>query len=151
MSHIDDVSRLLRYFRRRMEELESLAMAAVSDLLEYPSPGDPAVKARLLGDGVLEPLVSIHDEGTHLLIAVNMPGVERDSVEVRVYTDRVEIEASIEERILKRALGTLYWSRSIRGYRGVYKLPEPVDPSTASWELRGDILIIRVRKLGTSS
>jgi len=149
VSYIDDVSRILRYFRRRMEELESLAMAAVSDLLEYPSPGDPAVKARLLGDGVIEPLVTIHDEGSHLLIAVNIPGAERDSVEVKVYNDRVEIEASIEERILRRALGTLYWSRSVRGYRGVYRLPEPVDPSTASWDLRGGILIIRVRKLRT--
>jgi len=147
MSYLDDVSRILRYFRRRMEELESLALAAVSDLLEYPSPGDPATKARLLGDGILEPLVSIHDEGPYLLIAVSMPGAERDSVEVRVYSDRVEIRASIEEEILRRALGTLYWSRSIRGYKGTYRLPEPVDPSTASWEMRGDILVIRVRKL----
>ncbi len=147
MSYPDDVARIIRYFRRRMEEIESLAMSAISDLLEYPSPGDLATKARMLRDGAIEPLVSVFDEGEYLLIAVNLPGAARDSIEVRLYTDRVEIRAILQEETVRRALGSLYWSRGLREYRGSFKLPAPIDPSTAEKEVRGDILLIRARKL----
>ncbi|MEB3817022.1 MAG: Hsp20/alpha crystallin family protein [Desulfurococcales archaeon] len=148
MSYEDDITRMLRYFRRRMEELEELALSMIRGTLEYPSPGDIAYKAERLSDGVLEPLITFHDEGDYLVVAINLAGAREDSVEVKVYGDRVEVRASLNEETVRRALGGLYWSRNIREYRGVYRLPSYVDPSTATKEMRSGILLIRVRKLG---
>ena len=149
MSWDDDVTRLLRYFKRRMEELESITLSLLGAAPEPPyiAPSDISSRVRQLVDGVIEPIISIYDEGKTLLIAVSLPGASRDSISVRVYPDHIEVEADISEETVRRALGSLYWSRFVRRYRGSYPLPVLVDPNTAETSLRGDILLIRVKKL----
>lgn len=149
MSWDDDVARLLRYFRKRMEELESITLSLLGATPEpsYIAHSDISSRVRQLVDGVIEPIISVYDEGETLLIAVSLPGASRDSISVKVYPDHIEVEADISEETVRRALGSLYWSRFVRRYRGSYPLPVPVDPSTAETSLRGDILLIRVKKL----
>lgn len=147
MSFDDEIARILRYFRKRFEEMEALALSMLgySPLREHPAP-DLSYTLDRLRDGILEPLVSILDEGEHLVVAISLPGASRDTINIRVYPDRIYVEAALHKEAIERALGTLHWSRYVRMYRSTIRLPTLVDPSTAVTTTRGDIIIIKLRK-----
>jgi HSP20 family molecular chaperone IbpA len=147
LSYSDDITRLLKYFRRRMEELENMALSllGIQPPADLPA-SDPSLAVRRLVDGVIEPLISVQDQGEWLIIAISLPGASRDTVNVKLYSDHLEVEAGIQEESVRRALGGLHWSRFVRQYRGSYRLPVPVDPSTAETSVKGDIVLIKVRK-----
>lgn len=140
---------ILRRFRRHLMETEYMLHKLLEDLWgeEWFTAPPYESTISMMAEGVTEPLASIHDEGDHILVAVMLPGARRETVDVRIHEDRVEVEASIDYQIATRAFGGYLRKASrIERYKGVYRLPEPVDPSTARYEIRGDMVVIRVRK-----
>jgi HSP20 family molecular chaperone IbpA len=142
---IEDV---IRNMRKRMRETERMMDELLRNLLGseelYESSYERALST--LRSGKTEPLASIYEEGDYVIIAVSVPGAKRESISVKVYEDRVEIEASLDVSKVSKAWGYSYRYTSLKEYRGVYPLKEKVDPSTASYEIKGDIVLIRVKK-----
>ena len=127
----------LRRMRRRIEELHRIAeayMARMEALFEE--------RLRELSDGATSPLVSFQDLGDRLAIIVDLPGAKPGSLSIQLTEDTLYIEGVIDERVVREALGDVVWARSVRRFRGAYRLPVRVDPSRAEKTMRGSTLVI---------
>ncbi len=145
MSHegdpLDLLLRALARMRAMRDELLGLMEAAAAeDLFEE--------RIRMLSEGVLEPLVEIHDLGDEILLVVDTAGARPETVQVLVGEDRVEVMGEADERVVREALGSWYYRARTRRFHGVYALPAPIDASTVRVEKRGSTIIVRARKRG---
>jgi len=125
----------------REEAYWHLLNAAAAEELFYE-------RLRSLSEGVLEPLVEIHDLGEEIVVIVDASGAKRETLEVLVGEDRVEVRGEADERVYREALGSTYYRSVARRFHGVYTLPARVDPKTVRVEKRGSLIIVRVRKAG---
>ena len=142
------VEDMIRNMRKRMRETERIMDELLRNILGSERVYETSYERALstMKSGETEPLASIYEEGDYVIIAVSVPGARRESINVKVFEDRVEVEASLDVRKVSEAWGSSFRYMSFRAYKGVYSLPSRVDPSTASYEIRGDIVLIRVRK-----
>lgn len=77
-----------------------------------------------------EPLVDVFEEDDKFVIVVEMPGVDKDKIEV----------SATEEKIVVRA------SNSHRKYYKEIELPKPIKPETAKAQYKNGVLEIKVEK-----
>jgi HSP20 family protein len=77
-----------------------------------------------------EPLVDVLDEGDHILVVAEMPGVDEKDIRVKVEGDVLEIVASGGQR----------------RYHKEVLLPSPVDPGKVATSYRNGILEARLTK-----
>lgn len=146
---IELFERILRDIRRRIAETENVMRELTEGLWSIEPPRYPSHYDRIvsmLRDGATEPLASIYDEGDEVVIVVSMPGARRESIDVKVFEDKVEISARMDTGKVVKAYRTVAKYTRIERYVGTYKLPEPVDPATARYTVKGDMLVIRVKK-----
>ncbi len=139
---------MIRNMRRRMQETERMMNELLRDLLGSESTFETSYKRAIstIESGQTEPLASIYEEGDYVIIAISVPGARRESIDVRVFEDKVEVEASLDVNKFSRAWGSTFRYTSISKYKGTYPLPNRVDPSTARYEIKGDIVLIKVKK-----
>ena len=78
-----------------------------------------------------EPLVDVLDEGDHILVIAEMPGVDEGDVRVKVEGDILEIAAS----------------RGARQYRKEVLLPTAAAPENVATSYRNGILEVRLSKI----
>jgi len=79
---------------------------------------------------VREPLVDVLDEGDHLMVIAELPGVKEDDINVKVKGDVLELTAETKDRKYSKEL----------------LLPCPVDDSTLDSFYRNGILEIKLAK-----
>jgi len=92
------------------------------------------------------PLIDLVDEGDKFRIVAEIPGVEKDDLDVRVFEDAVVIKA--EKKLGRTERGKNYYVRE-RGYTSYYRtisLPEPVVPEKAQATYKNGILEIVLPK-----
>ncbi len=94
----------------------------------------------------LTPPVDVIDEGGVFRIVVEVPGVRKEDLDVRVTEDSVVIRA--ERKFDRKDERKNYYlrERSYSSYYRVIRLPEPVIPEKAEAEYRNGILEIVVPK-----
>ena len=95
-----------------------------------PRPTAPRPSAPFLPETV-EPLVDIFDEGDCILVIVEVPGAEEDSI-------RVELE----NYTLKLRAGGRY-----RTYRGEVGLPAEVQHNSLAWTLNNGSIELRLKRM----
>jgi len=91
------------------------------------------IKATKTGAVVAEfrdPLVDVIDEGDHLLVIAELPGVESKDICVEVKGDILELKAEARDR----------------KYGKEVLLPSPVDADTVKYSYKNGILEIKVKK-----
>ncbi|BAA79012.2 small heat shock protein [Aeropyrum pernix K1] len=144
----DEFRRIIMRFYQALREAEetfsTMTRLAIGELREF----EELLEQRLQefqGEGI-EPIVSVDDLGDRLRILIDLPGMDRESLNIVVLEDRVEISARIREHVVKRALGSLSEKFSFREYRGVYRLPAPVDPRSVRIRTRGSLIIVEADK-----
>ncbi|MBI5560299.1 MAG: Hsp20/alpha crystallin family protein, partial [Deltaproteobacteria bacterium] len=79
-----------------------------------------------------EPMVDVFDEKDHVLVVAEMPGVEKEDVDIKVKEGHLELKVQ-------------------RGKKKYYKyllLPSAVDESTLSSSCKNGILEIKIAKKG---
>ncbi len=92
------------------------------------------------------PLIDLVDEGDKFRIVAEIPGVDKEDLDVRIFEDSVVIRA--EKKLGKEDRGKNYYLRE-RGYTSYYRsitLPEPVIPEKAEATYKNGILEIVVPK-----
>ena len=77
-----------------------------------------------------EPLVDVFEEDNRFVIVVEMPGVDKDKIDVK----------ATEEKIVVRA------SNGQRKYYKEIELPKPIKPETAKAQYKNGVLEIKVEK-----
>ena len=79
------------------------------------------------GEDLREPLVDIHEEDDHVLVLIELPGVPKESVELKVADGRLELSAQ----------------RGKTTYRKEIELPKDCVAERMNWECSNGILKIR--------
>ncbi|WP_297508648.1 Hsp20/alpha crystallin family protein [Thermococcus sp.] len=93
-----------------------------------------------------EPFADIFDKGDRFVITVELPGVRKEDIKLRVTEDTVYIEAQVRrEKELERE-GAIRIERYYSGYRRVIRLPEEVIPEKAKARYNNGVLEIEIPK-----
>ncbi len=95
---------------------------------------------------IREPAIDLIDEGDHFLLVVELPGVNKEDVELYVNRDSVTIKATRKAREERK--GKSYYLREI-GVSSFYRtitLPEPVIPEETKASFRNGVLEVRLKK-----
>lgn len=155
MSYFDDVfdrvmrraRRIIRDVMRDVDEMEAWMEGLMEDLERSMNVRD-LMDERVdeLSRGSLRPLVSFEDLGEELLITVDLPGSDLGSAVIDLGPTSLRVSARIKEEYVGKAFGSASWARKIASYSGEFRLPEPVDPSTARVRKANGMVVIRVRK-----
>jgi HSP20 family protein len=82
---------------------------------------------RPLGEDIREPLVDIHEEDDHVLVLVELPGVAKEKVNLKVADGRLELSAE----------------RGKTTYRKEVDLPQDCSAEHMRWECSNGILQVR--------
>jgi HSP20 family protein len=88
------------------------------------------------------PLCDLADKGDRYQIHVEVPGIDKDKIEVKATGNTVEISGKSEE---KRG-GYLYSERSARSFYRRIPVPEEIKPSKVSADMNNGVLTVRLPK-----
>ena len=79
----------------------------------------------------IEPLVDVIDAGDEVWVVAELPGVDKDKIDIKVTDRKVRIRASNGKKYYKEV-----------------ELPEEVDPKTAKAKYNNGVLDIKIKKKG---
>ncbi len=146
-------------FRRRdpFEELRRMQerMARIFSELE-PAFGLPALPEerswikRYGEPNTLEPFADVRETEKEVIVTLDMPGVDRQEINIEVKGDILEITA---EKKIEKEEEQIDYIRRERAYSRLYKslrLPAEVDESKADASLNNGVLEIKLPKLKAS-
>ena len=97
-------------------------------------------------DGFRNVLVDFREEESCFLIAVELPGMEKEDIEIELREDAIVIRAEKKKQQKKEDEGTYSYSASYAGFSRVIQLPENVDSEKVEAEYKNGVLKIRVGK-----
>ncbi len=81
-------------------------------------------------EDVREPLVDVHEEEDHVLVLVELPGVDKDNVTLELAEERLNLSAR----------------RGKTSYRKEITLPEPFSEENMQWDCKNGVLRIRFKR-----
>ncbi|MBP1912700.1 Hsp20/alpha crystallin family protein [Thermococcus stetteri] len=93
-----------------------------------------------------EPFADIFDRGDRFVITVELPGVRKEDIKLRVTEDTVYIEAQVRREKELEQEGAIRIERYYTGYRRVIRLPEEVIPEKAKARYNNGVLEIELPK-----
>ena len=124
-----EMRRMMDGFRANME-----------DMIErvFPSQGmTPALK---------RPRVDIIDVGNALQVVADLPGVQKDDIEINLTTERLEITAESKTETERKEEEYAYRERGYASYRRTLDLPAEVLPDKAEAKFTNGVLEITMPK-----
>jgi HSP20 family protein len=101
--------------------------------------------ASLLGDTRV-PLCDIADRGSRYELHVEVPGIEKDKVQVKATKNAVEISGKHAEGSEEKKKGYYYSERSARSFYRMIPVPEEIDPSKVSASMNNGMLTVELPK-----
>lgn len=128
-SRLDDV---FEDFRKEMEGM----MRQWAGMLRFP---------RIEPD-IRMPLVDMADRGDRYELQVEVPGIEKDKIDVKATIDSVEISGEHAEKVEEKKKGYVYSERSQRSFYRKIPVPDEVDPSKVTARLNNGILTVELPK-----
>ena len=94
----------------------------------------------------MEPYFTIIDKDNYLEIVIDVSGAKKETINITITRDSIEVEAEADSHLLHRALGDTIHYRDITRIEGRIRLPTLIDPSKITWERRGPLIVFRVPK-----
>ncbi len=109
-------------------------------------------KERSFGDrwsepGILAPLVDVKDEGSELLVTTDLPGVEKDDVDLDVSDNMLTISAKRSSDKEEKDEGYLRRERTYSSFSRTVTLPNTVSAEGAKAKLENGVLTVTLPKL----
>lgn len=90
--------------------------------------------------------VDIHEEGGKYVITADLPGVEKQDINVKADETSVEITADVNQEIKEEGENYVRKERSSRAYRRTVAWPQPVDPESIKAGYENGVLTISAEK-----
>ena len=110
--------------------------------------------ARLLQNfsdrGTLLPNVDMVDNGDSFTVLVDMPGVDKKDIKLKVSEDMLELSAERNEEKEKRGGNYYANERSSSGYYRTIRFPEQVKADSAKAKMNNGTLSVEVKKVKES-
>jgi HSP20 family protein len=100
----------------------------------------------LLGDTRV-PLCDIADRGSKYELHVEVPGIDKDRVQVKATQNAVEISGRHSEKSEEKKKGYYYSERSARSFYRMIPVPEEIDPSKVTASMNNGILSVELPKV----
>ncbi len=94
--------------------------------------------------------VDVADHDDEFVVTADLPGFEKDDIDVTLRDNRLRISAEQESEIEEGDEEYIRQERSQRSMSRTITLPDPVDESSVSAEYRNGVLTITLPKLGGS-
>ncbi|HEY7734201.1 MAG TPA: Hsp20/alpha crystallin family protein [Nitrososphaera sp.] len=133
--HLDDV---FENFRREIEN----TMRPWSTRFGFPSLFD--------SEGIRLPLCDMADKGNRYEVHVEIPGIDKDKLNVKATKNSVEVSAEKSERSEERRKGYFYSERSQRSFYRMIPVPEEIVPSKVAAKVNNGILTLELPKRKSS-
>jgi len=92
------------------------------------------------------PLSDIEDKGTHYEIKVDLPGIDKENVDIKVTENRIEISGKQEDTREETSSNYILRERRCGFFTRSFSFPEKVVPDKAEAEMKNGILTITVPK-----
>jgi HSP20 family protein len=129
-----------------MRELQEEIDAIFRDFMRGPRLWKTEPEKVAVSETWREPFVDIFDRGDKFVITVELPGVRKEDIKLRVTEDAVYIEAQIKREKELEEEGAIRIERYYTGYRRVIRLPEEVIPEKAKARYNNGVLEIELPK-----
>lgn len=127
-----DFDNLFDQVRRSFEDL-------MTPIFQWPS-----LLPRI--DTMLTPAVDLEDNGDHFRATVELPGYNKDTVDVKVNEGTLEIRAEKKSEDEQKNGNYLHRERSYSAFQRTITLPEEVLPSKTESTMKNGILVITLPK-----
>ncbi len=101
------------------------------------------------GEGGLtarEPLVDLADDGREFVLTAELPGVNKEDLDLRVTPEGIEISAETRQEKEENAKDYHYRERSYSSFRRVLPFPEEVVPDQVEAKLTDGVLKVHLPK-----
>jgi HSP20 family protein len=90
--------------------------------------------------------LDVIDEGTHFLVRAELPGFNKENVDVRITSDGMNIQAMREEKKEEKDKNYIHRERAYSSFERYVAFPEDVDAEKAEGSMKEGILELRVPK-----
>ncbi|GAA0222013.1 archaeal heat shock protein Hsp14 [Haladaptatus pallidirubidus] len=94
--------------------------------------------------------VDVVDNDDEYVVTADLPGFEKDDLDITLQENRLRISAEHESEIEEESEEYLRQERSQRSVSRTVSLPDPVDESNVSAEYRNGVLTVSLPKIGES-
>ncbi|ASI99628.1 Hsp20/alpha crystallin family protein [Thermococcus celer] len=131
--------------REIQEEIDAIFREAFRGprLWSYREPGE---RYEFTSETWREPFADIFDRGDRFVITVELPGVRKEDIKLRVTEDTVYIEAQMRREKELEEEGAIRVERYYSGYRRAIRLPEEVIPEKTKARYNNGVLEIEIPK-----
>jgi HSP20 family protein len=102
--------------------------------------------ARVESTVIREPAVDLIDEGDHFILVAELPGVNKEDVELYVNRDSVTIKAERKGGVEKKGKNYYVRERVYGTYYRTIPLPEPVIPEETKATFKNGVLEVTLKK-----
>ncbi|MCD6590895.1 MAG: Hsp20/alpha crystallin family protein [Candidatus Aenigmarchaeota archaeon] len=92
------------------------------------------------------PLTDIEDKGDYLLVRFEIPGVNKEDIDLNVSEDSITVKVERKDKILEKKEGFFRVERSYKGFYRSLNLPVKVIPNQAKATYRNGILEVSIPK-----
>jgi HSP20 family protein len=102
----------------------------------------------LISWGLRVPLSDIEDTGNAFKVTAELPGLEKEDINIKVDKDSIEISAERKDVKESKEKSFYYCERSYSGYRRRFGLPAEIDTDKVDAVYKDGILHVTLKKLG---
>jgi len=130
------------YMRRIQEEMDEAFDRFFSRTYRRPM----LVSGESRSLAVREPLIDVVDEKDHYKVIAEMPGIDKNDIDINVTEDALTIRAEIKSEKKKEEKGYFYRERRYGSFQRSLTLPGEVIPEKTTAEYKNGILEIKLKK-----
>lgn len=92
------------------------------------------------------PICDMVDMGAKYELQVELPGVEKDTINIQAGRDTIEISGERSEKSSEKRKDYVYNERSYRSFYRKMEVQEEIDPSKVSAKMSNGILVVEMPK-----
>ncbi len=92
------------------------------------------------------PITDLSEKGDYYIIRAEIPGVNKEDIELNISDDRIEIKAETHREKEKKTKKSYSYSRNYSGFYKSFALPLNIDSSKVKAEYKNGILEIKLPK-----
>ena len=93
-----------------------------------------------------EPFIDVIESDKEIIATAEMPGLEKQDININVTEDRLEISAETKHEEKKEEKGYIYRERRSGSYYRAISLPSPVDPDKSKATYKNGVLEVKMPK-----
>lgn len=130
-------------FRKDIEDFMERSWWPSSSFMRLPS---LSLRAPAFGEDTRMAVCDVVDKGDKYELQVEVPGIEKDKIDVKATKDAIEISGEKSEKTEEKGRNYLYNERSYKSFHRRIAIPEEIIPSKIEAKMNNGVLVIDAAK-----